>query len=75
VGWHVIRGAAKGFRSHGYCADDSWIVKLTESEVNQLNPEGTLHATVDGNRFDAGLVYTLLRRHLHPGDRTRPPAP
>jgi len=73
-GWRLVTGAEAGFRAHGYCSSDSWIVKLTESAVNQGNKEGTLHSTTRGNTFQAGLVVQRLRAELYAGGRTRAPA-
>jgi GDSL-like Lipase/Acylhydrolase family len=73
-GWRLVTGAAAGFRTHGYCSKDSWIVSLTESLLNQLNKEGTLHSTARGNTFQAGAVVNAMRREFYGGGRTRPPA-
>ena len=73
-GWRLVTGAEAGFREHGYCSQDSWIVKLTESLANQSNKEGTLHSTTWGNFFQASLVVNRMRTELYAGGRTRAPA-
>ena len=73
-GWRLAKGAQEGFRTHGYCSQDSWIVSLTESLLNQLNKEGTLHSTTRGNTFQAGLVVKTMRLEFYAAGRTRPPA-
>ena len=74
-GWRLVRGAQEGFRTHGYCSQDSWIVSLTESLTDQLNKEGTLHSTTRGNTFQAGPVVKAMRLEFYANGRTRRPAP
>lgn len=73
-GWRLIVGAQEGFRTHGYCSSDPWIVGLTESLVNQGDANGTLHSTVRGNTFQAGLVSKVMRAEFYKNGRTRIPA-
>jgi len=73
-GWRLVTGATEGFRTHGYCSQSSWIVSLTESLLNQLNKEGTLHSTTRGNTFQAGLVTKAMQLEFYAGGRTRRPA-
>lgn len=73
-GWRLIFGSQEGYRTHGYCSSDPWIVGLTESLANQLNKEGTLHSTTRGNVFQAQLVLAEMRKFLYENGRPRAPA-
>ena len=74
-GWRLIKGSEQGFRSHGYCSTDKWIVGLTESIASQGDGNGTLHSTTRGNTFQAGLVVKRMRVEFYANGRTRQPAP
>ncbi len=73
-GWRLVVGSEQGFRTHGYCSPDPWIVGITESLARQGDGNGTLHSTVRGNTFQAGLVYGQMRLEFYKDGRTRVPA-
>ncbi len=50
-GWRQVNGIATDFRTHGYCADDHWVVQFLESMAGQGNRLGTLHPNVQGHRL------------------------
>lgn len=69
----LVSGIESWFLGHGYCAQDSWIVQLTGSFLGQLNKEGSLHATVDGNREQMKFAKKVVRADLYAGGSTRRP--
>ena len=71
-GWQYLGGIAELFRTHGYCADDPWVVRLSDSWRMQGSPYGAVHPNAAGHAaIAARLVATL-----GDGDRTAPaPAP
>lgn len=74
-GWRLVTGSQEGFRRHGYCSQDPWIVGLTESLASQGDANGTLHSTTRGNTFQAARAFSSLRLELYANGRTRRPAP
>lgn len=72
-GWRLVAGVDEGFRTHGYCSSDPWIVGLTESLTRQGNVYGTLHSTTRGNAFQAGLLASKLREDLYRSGQIRRP--
>jgi len=38
-GWHFVGGIAAAFDRHGYCAEDSWVVRLGEEEGKEALKE------------------------------------
>ncbi len=73
-GWQLVAGAQAGFRTHGYCSSDPWIVSVTDSLTSQGNLNGTLHSTRRGNAFQADLAYSSVRKELYRNGRARIPA-
>lgn len=71
--WRLVSGNAAGFRTHGYCSKDPWIVGLTESFAQQGDVNGTLHSTTRGNTFQAARAVSVIRDQLYAGGRTRAP--
>lgn len=58
--WKVV--ATKDlFRTHGYCADDSWFRSWTSSKHGQNNDEGTAHPDLQGHRATAVAVLEQVR--------------
>ena len=73
-GWRFVGGAQGRFHDHGYCAgDESWIVTLSESLLNQGDIQGTLHPNREGHEQLASIVYPVVRRDLYPGGKARAP--
>lgn len=63
-GWHYIGGIASGFATHGYCADDNWIVRLNESIATQFDLFGTLHPNKAGYAYTGRVIATQLETDL-----------
>lgn len=55
-GWHYVGGIASGFRRHGYCARDHWVVRFGESRRDQGDIDGTLHPNRKGQRLYARQI-------------------
>jgi hypothetical protein len=71
--WHLVGGEADGFRTHGYCASNSWIVSIGQTLAEQGNQYGAMHPNLAGHRFTGKLVKTALERDLYPGGKPRQP--
>ena len=62
AGWTEVTGVADAFRTHGYCADEPWIRRLTESLFSQRGNApfslvaGMLHPNEEGHRQTAALI-------------------
>lgn len=59
--WNVV-GPPSAFRTHGYCAADPWIVRLTDSAMHQRDANGTMHATIRGHEAQRDGVLAALKR-------------
>lgn len=59
-GWVFVGGIAEQFRTHGYCADDHWVVRAEESHCRQGNFDGTLHPNAEGHEvYRSQLVLQM----------------
>jgi hypothetical protein len=47
-GWNYVGDILSQFRTHGYCAEDHWIVRYGESKRDQGDEEGTMHPNGSG---------------------------
>jgi hypothetical protein len=66
LGWNVVKGIDEAFRLHGYCSDDSWIVRIKESFVTQVGMSGTAHPTARGQMAYAEKIGAALRKAFYP---------
>ena len=77
AGWTEVTGVAEAFRTHGYCASDSWIRHFAKSWFSQKGNHvfsrvaGLLHPNETGHAATARLIGAALRRVLGSG---APPA-
>ena len=65
LGWNFVAGAADAFRHHGYCSQQSWIVRLQESFLIQGQPWGMVHPNASGYAAWADVIATAVPE---PGD-------
>jgi hypothetical protein len=49
LGWAFVAGAAERFRTHGYCAQQPWVVRVQESFGIQGQPWGVAHPNAEGH--------------------------
>ena len=63
-GWTFVEGVAEGFAGHGYCADDPYFIRASESCRTQGNFDGTMHPNQQGHSVYADVIERALRRHL-----------
>jgi hypothetical protein len=70
-GWVFVPGLAQALSTHGYCADEHWVVRYEESKSRQTNRDGTLHPNGAGHRVLADLLYERVSKDLG----VAPPAP
>jgi lysophospholipase L1-like esterase len=54
-GWTSVP-VTDAYRTHGYCADDSWFRSWAESQATQEDDRGTAHPNGAGHRATAELV-------------------
>lgn len=62
--WHYIGEIASGYATHGYCADETWIVRLTQSVATQVDLNGTLHPNHAGYAYTGGIIAAQLEADL-----------
>lgn len=67
LGWGYIDSIAAGFREHGYCAEEPWIVRYHESWVRQGDDRGTLHPNRAGQAFIARRIAEVIGGTLQRG--------
>lgn len=60
LGWNFVAGAADRFRTHGYCSEQSWIVRLQESFFVQGQPWGMVHPNAPGYAEWADVIATAV---------------
>jgi hypothetical protein len=71
AGWTEVKGIAEAFREHGYCADESWIVHITESLLRQHGMTvnslftGGFHPNEAGHRQEGAMIGLTLSRVLY----------
>lgn len=63
-GWTFIDGVVEGFAGHGYCSDDPYFIRATESCRTQGNYDGTMHPNTKGHDVYAEVIERALRQHL-----------
>lgn len=56
-GWDYVGGIASQFATHGYCADDHWIVRLGESMSGQDDEFGAFHPNKVGQEVYGDALY------------------
>jgi hypothetical protein len=60
LGWKYIGGIARDFGTHGYCANDHWIVQYDESKLFQGTNKGTMHPNSAGHDAIAQHIAAAL---------------
>jgi hypothetical protein len=71
-GWDEVRGVAAKFRTHGYCAPQPWVMRLTRSflELGGSPPLkrllGTLHPDREGQEAIGALIRDDLQSEFFP---------
>jgi hypothetical protein len=76
--WHFVDGIFDAFATHGYCADQHWLVRLTETFGIQGNVDGAVHPNADGHAVYRDRIASSLTRDLYVGGTVgspRVPAP
>lgn len=61
-------------KSHGYCADDRWIVRIPESLITQQQITGSMHPNREGHGLYKLAIFNKLVADLYP-DGIGGPAP
>ena len=73
AGWTEVKGVAEAFRTHGYCAKDSWIRHIVRAAVRQhglslkSRQSGAFHPNEKGHQEEAKLIKPFLDRVLYHG--------
>jgi hypothetical protein len=49
LGWKYVGGIMRDFGTHGYCANDHWVVRYDESKLFQGTNKGTMHPNSEGH--------------------------
>jgi hypothetical protein len=53
-------------KSHGYCADDRWIIRIPESLITQQQITGSMHPNRKGHGLYRLAIYNKLVADLYP---------
>lgn len=67
AGWTEVDGVAATFRTHGYCADDTWVVRILESLKKQKGlrlksrVSGGFHPNEKGHLEEGKMIGPVLR--------------
>jgi PKD repeat protein len=64
-GWNVVDGIFDAFATHGYCANDHWLVRLTETFGIQGNVDGAVHPNFEGHTVYRDRIASFLRRDFY----------
>ena len=76
AGWSYVGGIHAGFGTHGYCADDQWIVRFGETLQSQGDINGALHPNEAGNVFHGLRIAEDLTKDFYiGGDLSSPRKP
>jgi len=59
-GWSFVEGIAAPFETHGYCAEDNWLVRLQESFLQQGDQYGAVHPGPDGHGVYANAIVAAV---------------
>lgn len=75
-GWNFVGGMADAFRLHGYCSSQSWVRRIEDSVVLQLNHNGSVHPTAAGHAAYRDFLHAALVQDLYAGgDLSKPRDP
>lgn len=58
--WNRIGPLDTSFRTHGYCADDSWFTSYEKSMTTQGNAQGTAHPNAAGHVAYGNLIRQAM---------------
>jgi hypothetical protein len=72
-GWNAVGGIYGPYATHGYCADDHWVVRIYESLLRQGDPNGVAHPNVAGHRHNGQAIGAALSAALYPDGPGAPP--
>ena len=75
LGWSVVQGIEESFRLHGYCSSSSWMVRIGESFLRQMDHMGTAHPNVKGHEAYRDKIFAALRDAFYPGSTAMALAP
>jgi len=75
-GWTFVDGVYAGFTNHGYCAEDHYLVRLTETFQLEGRYHGMVHPNYAGHRVYRDAIHAKLQPSLYPtGDVAAPRRP
>jgi PKD repeat protein len=63
--WHFVDGIFDAFSTHGYCADQHWLVRLTQTFGIQGNVDGAVHPNADGHAVYRDRIASSLTRDFY----------
>ena len=67
-GWNFVDGIDEAFATHGYCANDHWIVRLKESFAIQGDGIGTMHPNSKGHDLMGKKLVDKIVQDFYPGN-------
>jgi Tol biopolymer transport system component/putative cell wall-binding protein len=73
--WNHVPGGVPAFRTHGYCARDSWFVTLAASVWSQGDQNGGFHPNVTGHDWYGQRIAEAVAPTVGLGVAVPPPSP
>ena len=74
--WTFVSGIFDGFKEHGFCAKDSWLVRLGESLLTEGRKDGTMHPNQQGYGSYKDAILASVEKDFYPdGDVSSPRPP
>ncbi|HUC14491.1 MAG TPA: hypothetical protein VMS00_08565 [Acidimicrobiales bacterium] len=64
LGWTVVSGIPNAFMKHGYCADDSYFVPITNA-LSAGNKAGSFHPNARGQAINSSLTRPVVCEALY----------
>ncbi len=75
-GWNFIDGIFAASERHGYCASESWFVRLQDTFRIQFDYFGAVHPTTEGYQKFGKIIASSFNSDLYPtGDLRSPRRP
>jgi hypothetical protein len=72
-GWNFVDGIFDAFATHGYCADEHWLVRLTETFGIQGNVDGAVHPNFEGHTVYRDRIASFLTHDFYVNADVRTP--
>ena len=72
-GWNAVDDIYGAYQTHGYCANDHWVVRAYETFLRQGDQQGMAHPNVLGHIHNGQAIFGKLVGALYPQGLAAPP--